>query len=813
MKRIFLNILFILFILNYKSIFDEPLYCQDDQIYKFNNLKENKSPKLQAINDPYWITYFGGADDDIFSNISLDKNNEIVAVGSTYSSLLKTSPNAFQKNNNGGNDIYVAKFDFKGNLLWSTYIGGNNWEYAYGMKIDKFNRIWIVGETRSSNFPINSLFARKGSGYDGIIICFDEDGKLVFSTQIGGNDYDSYLDLDFNDTYIYAVGRTLSYTYPVTSDAFQKNNLGGYKGILVRIDLNTFDILSSFVGTGTSDIFLESIALDQNNDIILGGFTNDSDFPLINNQLSTSFQGSYDIWLQKLNSNFNIIWSNLYGGSGTEKVTRIQVDEFNNIYCLGFTNSTNIKLESPLQQNLGGEYDGLLFKLDEAGRMIWSTYLGGPSNESYKFGMQTTDRFLAGLYIDKKNQRVAANFRSASSNMYTTINAFQPAYNGGQYDSYSIILNFDEEPYYATYFGGSGEEMSQSIFLQDSILIISGQTSSSNLPITSNAFQSKLNGKSDAFIAIFGIPLTAPRDSIPPTITSSVDSCEIIRTISVADNQLDLSGIKEINIIQSDNCDISITNKTQTTAVIIIHLIDTEQNGYYTIDVIDNAGNKTTLKDSLLASSHNYLSFTPTPLYDYGKINFGQKVCKNVTIHNKSANEISINEIYVAKNLDFSIPQSQFPLLVPANDSINLEVCFMARFPLYGIYRDTLLYFSECVYARTALAAEIDTSSYYSTSRCDVIIDITSNYDSLSYPEPLIYPNPNRGMVWIDSDYKKGDITLEVYNILGEQVSQIQIKTASLPFQIDLSNLENGNYILLIRQNNTLSIKKITLIK
>ena len=137
------------------------LYSYDNQIYKFNNLKDNKLPKLQAINEPYWITYFGGTNSEIFSNISLDRNNDIIAVGSTFSYNLPTNPNAFQKNNNGNNDIYVAKFDFKGNLLWSTYIGGNNWEYAYGMKIDKFNRIWIVGETRSSNFPINSSFVRK----------------------------------------------------------------------------------------------------------------------------------------------------------------------------------------------------------------------------------------------------------------------------------------------------------------------------------------------------------------------------------------------------------------------------------------------------------------------------------------------------------------------------------------------------------------------------------------------------------------------------------------------------------------------------
>jgi hypothetical protein len=276
---------------------------------------------------------------------------------------------------------------------------------------------------------------------------------------------------------------------------------------------------------------------------------------------------------------------------------------------------------------------------------------------------------------------------------------------------------------------------------------------------------------------------------------------------------LDLSGIKDINIIKSDNCDISITNKTQTTAVIIIQLIDTEQNGYYTIDVIDNAGNKTTLKDSLLASRHNYLSFTPKPHYDFGKLKFGEFRCDNITIHNNSPENIELKDLSIVKNIDFSIPQSQFPILVPANDSVNLEVCFRAKFPLYGIYRDTITYFNNCVYARIPLVAEIDTANYNAISRCDIIINIISNYDSLSDPEPVLYPNPNRGIVWLNSNYKKDDISLEIYNILGEQIKSLQFEASTLPIEIDLSKIIDGNYIFIIRQKNIVSINKILLIK
>ncbi len=812
MKTNFLKFLFVLLVIY--PLLNENSISQVNQVYKFNNLKNNKSPKLQGITDPYWITYFGGANSEIFSSITLDNNNDIIAVGSTYSRNLPVSPNAFQKNNNGDNDIYVAKFDFKGNLLWSTYIGGNSWEYAYGIKIDKYNRIWIVGETRSSNFPTkNSNFVYRGGFFDGIIICFDENGNLIYSTQIGGGNYDSFLDLAINDEYIYVVGRTGCYDYPITNDAFQKVIEGGYKGTLVRINLNTFNIFSSFVGTGPRSVFLESIAIDNNNDIILGGFTNDPDFKLINNKLNTSFHGAYDIWLMKLDSYFNIIWTNLYGGQGTDKVTIIKTDALNNIYCLGFTNSRDINLVSPIQNSLGGDFDALIFKLDKTGGMIWSTYLGGNSQESYKSNMQITDRSLGDLFLDEKNQRIAVNFRSASNNMFTTSDAFQSKYQGGSYDSYTCILDYNEQPYYATYFGGGGEEMSHSVYLQDSLLIISGQSSSSNLPVTENAYQKQLNGTADAFIAIFGIPLAPPpADTIPPAITGVVDSCGMWRVITVKDDQFVNSGLKDINIIKADNCNISFLNKTAHSVTINISLIDIDKNGYYTIELIDNAGNKTILQDSII-SALAALSFTPQPYYDFGKLKFGEFKCENIKIHNNSPKDVELKDLSMAKNIDFSIPQSQFPILVPANDSVNLEVCFRAKFPLYGIYRDTITYFNNCIYAHIPLVAEIDTANYAAVSRCDIIINIISNYDSLSDPEPVLYPNPNRGIVWLNSNYKKGDISLEIYNILGEQIETMELDASSLPIDIDLSKITDGNYIFIIRQKNIVSINKILLIK
>ncbi|HAW08984.1 MAG TPA: hypothetical protein DCW42_07465 [Bacteroidetes bacterium] len=77
----------------------------------------------------------------------------------------------------------------------------------------------------------------------------------------------------------------------------------------------------------------------------------------------------------------------------------------------------------------------------------------------------------------------------------------------------------------------------------------------------------------------------------------------------------------------------------------------------------------------------------------------------------------------------------------------------------------------------------------------------------------MIYPNPTRGIVWINSNNSRDDLSLEVYNILGEQVKSMQIEAKSLPKQIDLRDMNDGNYVIIIHQNNLLSVKKILLLQ
>ncbi|MBP7215303.1 MAG: T9SS type A sorting domain-containing protein [Candidatus Kapabacteria bacterium] len=799
------------------------IYSIDKSI---NNLQINLDKKtdkkgnnsIQALDGIVWSTLYGGNNTDLGVCTAIDKKtNSIYFMGFT------SSPNYPVKNPStkygGSIDITYTKFDIDGNLIWATIMGSSGRDYVHSCAFDSIGNIWTVGEGYgASDFPVTSnAFQKKLNGSaDGEVVCISENGYVLYSTYIGGSSDEALTNIcvDHNNN-IWCVGRTNSPNFPVTIDAKKKIKYEYYETPILKFSNDGKLIYSSFFG-GTSSATLtlaDAIAINSDNDIIIAGYSNSPNIQTTYDAFQITNAGGWDSFVAKLQQNGQIIWCTYIGGSNTDYGSNMTLDKMDNIYIEHYSRSTDLPIvNSSLFSNNSGGLDVYLTKLDKNGDLLTSSYFGGNQDEGEDFGGWA---YIGGGITMTPKNNILVYFKTKSQNIPTSTNAFQQNLIG-DYDPFILLLDSNLNFIDATYFGGSTTENTGNInAFADSTIVICGQTMSSNFPLK-NPTQSVRSGASDQFLAIIGNALKIPPpppDTIPPSITSFVDSCEIIRTISVADNQLDLSGIKDINIIKSDNCDISITNKTQTTAVIIIQLIDTEQNGYYTIDVIDNAGNKTTLKDSLLASRHNYLSFTPKPFYDFGKLKFGEFRCDNITIHNNSPENIELKDLSIVKNIDFSIPQSQFPILVPANDSVNLEVCFRAKFPLYGIYRDTITYFNNCVYARIPLVAEIDTANYNAISRCDIIINIISNYDSLSDPEPVLYPNPNRGIVWLNSNYKKDDISLEIYNILGEQIKSLQFEASTLPIEIDLSKIIDGNYIFIIRQKNIVSINKILLIK
>ncbi|MFN3413404.1 MAG: hypothetical protein ACK42L_05020, partial [Thermoanaerobaculum sp.] len=87
--------------------------------------------------------------------------------------------------------LYRLSADFKF-LHFATYLGGENRDYAYALHVSPSQTIWIGGETNSTRFPLKSAFRSQIFGAsEGFVAAFSPEGDLLFSSFVGGEGADA----------------------------------------------------------------------------------------------------------------------------------------------------------------------------------------------------------------------------------------------------------------------------------------------------------------------------------------------------------------------------------------------------------------------------------------------------------------------------------------------------------------------------------------------------------------------------------------------------------------------------------------------
>lgn len=102
-----------------------------------------------------YSTYIGGNDGDGGTGIAIDGIGNAYITGWTYSSNYDCTIDAYQSTFGGNYDAFVTKLNATGTaLLYSTLIGGSNYDEAKSIALDSFDNIYITGQTYSTDFDI-----------------------------------------------------------------------------------------------------------------------------------------------------------------------------------------------------------------------------------------------------------------------------------------------------------------------------------------------------------------------------------------------------------------------------------------------------------------------------------------------------------------------------------------------------------------------------------------------------------------------------------------------------------------------------------
>jgi len=308
-----------------------------------------------------YSTYLAGDGDDFGLGVAVDSSGDATVVGATSSgadpgrfpTVNALQPYSVAVAEAKSRTAFVAKLATSGStLVYSTYLGGSNYEYAYGVADDISGNAYVTGVTSSIDFPtVNPLQPSNQGGQNAFVAKLNPTGSaLVYSTYLGGsgNGGGSSIAVDSSgDGYV--TGTTDSTDFPTTANSFQPATNNTYTaGFIAKLNATGSALVYSTYLHGTEGLVGEvdplGIALDASGNAYLTGFTCSTDFPTVdpiqatNNTLPNNCTG----FVAELNiAGSALVYSTYLGGTGTDGGNGIAVDSSGNAYVAGETTSTD----------------------------------------------------------------------------------------------------------------------------------------------------------------------------------------------------------------------------------------------------------------------------------------------------------------------------------------------------------------------------------------------------------------------------------------------------------------------------------------
>lgn len=268
--------------------------------------------------------------------IIVDVNDNIYVASTTSSTDFPTNSPTQGTYGGGGLDGCVFKLSSNlSSLLWSTYLGGTDYDCAYSVQLDSGGDILVTGGTKSTNFTTTPGALHEsflGGDSDGFLTKFNSTGSTILaSTFVGTSGYDQcfFVQADINDD-IWVVGQTDG-TYPITSGTYSNPNSGQFIQKLPN-DLSS-SLVSTTIGTGSGevDIAISAFLVSDCNQIYIsgwGGVTNrytslgalatsstTTGLPITSPSFQSTTDGN-DFYLAVLNEDAqNLLYATFFGGS------------------------------------------------------------------------------------------------------------------------------------------------------------------------------------------------------------------------------------------------------------------------------------------------------------------------------------------------------------------------------------------------------------------------------------------------------------------------------------------------------------------
>ncbi|MFH2095240.1 MAG: immunoglobulin domain-containing protein [Bacteroidota bacterium] len=343
-------------------------------------------------------------------SMTLDAQENIYITGCFVGTVdFDPGPANFDLTNAGGDDIFIAKYDSNGNLIWAKRIGNSSSNISNAIVLDNSSSVYIAGYSIGDcDFdPGPGTYIIPSLGFQYIFVCkLDDLGDFVWAKQIGGSNYNeaNSMVMDANENLILTGYFQNVVDFEPNAGIYNLVSAGYYDIFVCKLDTTGQLIWAKQMGGIDEDRGINIITDAGNNIYITGVFEDTVDFDPSVGTYNLVSVGSQDAFISKLDPDGNFLYAKQIGSTDYDNGWMMAIDIINSLYITGvFYNTVDldpgpgVSMHTPL-----GDKDNYFLKLDSLGDYIWGGQIGGYGGE-YLWGMDIDSSgniYTSGYVID-----------------------------------------------------------------------------------------------------------------------------------------------------------------------------------------------------------------------------------------------------------------------------------------------------------------------------------------------------------------------------------------------------------------------------
>ncbi len=293
---------------------------------------------ISESGDSLWSRTYGGVSQDGFHSIQSTEDDNFLILGYTYAQ------------GNSYPDAWVLKVNPNGDLMWSEVLGGASSDGLYSLVQTTEGNILLCGSTRSYG----------DGGSDGWLIMMNSEGDTLWTRTYGADlsDYAGSVIQSSDQSYVF-LGSTESFN-STTRDIW-----------LVKTEL-TGEVRWMKVFYGEANEYgREVLEIDSEGYLILSATQTLSNFSTGALIIRTDMQGD-TLWTKKYGNNYP---------TGSSLIAESLISTTDDHFVL-----------LGIIERLGSNLDIQIIKIDSNGEIIWSNIFGGEGRDVAYEIIETSDR-------------------------------------------------------------------------------------------------------------------------------------------------------------------------------------------------------------------------------------------------------------------------------------------------------------------------------------------------------------------------------------------------------------------------------------